>query len=322
MISVIIPIYNAANYLSNTLSSLISQEENNWEAILVDDGSTDDSNIICAQFLKRDDRFHYYYQPNSGVSSARNTGLEHARGEWLFFLDADDYLPSNSLSILLQSYQEGVDLIIGGYEVFDNDSSLKYNVDDRVIEILDRDEAIALMYKPKYYSYLGYIWGKLFKASIIHNYKLSFNPDIVFNEDRLFVTQYIVVCNHVLLMTEPVYHYIEHPTSAIASREMGFNDDYVTDMDAMILMRETVSLYSPKNIKLATEGIACSYWQIQYFMNKYHAISLKKVLSLHKKLWKELTLLEYLKYIIVPFIQKIYKKLFFISFNGCQDEKQ
>lgn len=309
MISIIIPIYNAAKFLSKTLSSLISQEENSWEAIMVDDGSTDESNIICSQFVNRDDRFHYYHQPNSGVSSARNTGLQHARGEWVFFLDADDTLPSNSLSKLMEAYKEGVDLIIGGYEVFDNDGSLIYNVDDRVIEVLGRDDAIALMYKPKYYSYLGYIWGKLFKTNIILNNNLSFNSHIVFNEDRLFVTQYIAVCNHVLLMTDPIYHYIEHPTSAIASREKGYNEDYVTDMDAMILMRETVSRFSPKNTNLATEGIACSYWQIQYFMNKFKANSLSRILSLHKKLFKQLSINEYYKLIVIPFFQKLLKKL-------------
>ena len=311
MISVIIPIFNAAVFLRNCLTSLLAQQEKDWEAILVNDGSSDESAVICEEFVSTDKRFQYFSQTNSGVSSARNLGIQHAKGEWICFLDADDSLPSDSLSTLLEAMKTShADLVIGGYEIWDQNGKVLYQIDDRVSEELDRDGAIALMYKSKYYSYLGYICGKMFRSDILHNLNLSFNPKIYFNEDRLFVTQYLAACNRVLLLTQPVYHYVEHPGSATASRQQGFNENYVTDLEAMILMRETIARFSPKNFKNATEGIACSYWQIQYWMNKFHANSFNKVFALHKKVFKQLKLKEYCRLIVLPFFQKIPKKLF------------
>lgn len=310
MITIIIPIYNAAKFLTDCLNSILIQDETNWEAILVNDGSTDESAEICHSYVEKDARFRYYYQPNNGVSSARNKGLQSANGEWIMFLDSDDSLPQHALRKLVVSLDNDIDLIIGGYELYDQDGTLLYGIEDRVSEILDRDSAILMMYKPKYYNYLGFICAKVFKSSIIRNNNLAFNPDIIFNEDRLFTTQYLAYSNRILLLTEPVYNYLQHPNSATSTREKGFNEDYVTDMDAMILMRDTVSLYSPSNLSIATEGIASSYWQIQYFMNKFHATSLKRVISLHKKLWNNLSFIDYSKLIIIPFFRKIIKKLF------------
>ena len=309
MISVIIPIYNAAVYLSTCLDSLLLQDETNWEAVLVNDGSTDESGIICEQYRKKDSRFRYFSKPNGGVSSARNLGLQSAKGEWIIFLDADDSLPPNALRTLMQSSKNDIDFVIGGYELFDQDGTIIYRIEERVSELLDRDSAILMMYKPKYYNYLGFICGKLYKTEIILNNSLAFNPEIIFNEDRLFTTQYLAFCNRILFITEPIYNYLQHPNSATATREKGFNEDYVTDMDAMILMRDIVSLHSPINLQVATEGIASSYWQIQYFMNKFHATSLKRVLSLHKKLWKNLSFKDYFHLIIVPFFKKVFKKI-------------
>ena len=310
MISVIIPVYNAATFLSRGLNSLLSQTETDWEAILVNDGSTDESGDICKKFVAKDSRFRYYCQQNGGVSSARNFGLRQARGAWITFLDADDFLPEIALRVMLEAVKGGIELAIGGYEIQDQNGTVLYSIPDRVTEVLDRDAAIALMYKSKYYSYLGFICGKLFRSDVIQEKGLCFNPQIFFNEDRLFVTQYIAACRRVTLFTEPVYYYIEHPASATASLKKQFNDKYLTDLDAMILMREIVATSSPANYKNATEGIAVSYWQTQYLMNKFHANSLHKVLSLHRKVFKQLKLKEYSRLIILPFFQKLYKKAF------------
>ena len=310
MISVVIPIHNASAFLNRCLSSLLSQTEEDWEAILVNDGSTDESGDICERFVAKDNRFRYCSQPNGGVSSARNTGIQQVRGEWISFVDADDYLPETALSTLLKAAEGKPDFVIGGYEIYDQNGVFRYGVDDRISESLDRDDAIALMYKSKYYNYLGFIWAKLFRTDIIRNNSLLFNPKIYYNEDRLFITQYIALCDRIELFTEPVYHYIEHLASATCSARNTFNDKYLTDFDAMILMRETVARSSPVNYQNATEGIACSYWEIQHLMNTLHANSIKKVFSLHRKLYEQLKLKEYCRLVIRPFFQKLRKKLF------------
>ncbi|MFW5510256.1 MAG: glycosyltransferase family 2 protein, partial [Prevotella sp.] len=97
MISIIIPIYNVEKYLRQCLDSVVNQTYQDWEAILVDDGSSDSSPAICDEYAKKDSRFKVLHQANGGVSSARNIGLNKSHGEWLIFLDADDMLKNNAL---------------------------------------------------------------------------------------------------------------------------------------------------------------------------------------------------------------------------------
>ena len=310
MISIIIPVYNASPYLAECLNSIRRQTYSDWEAILVDDGSTDESFKICNAFASKDSRFSVLHQKNSGVSVARNTGLQMARGKWITFVDADDSLPVNALSTLLDHLNEGdFDLIIGGYEIFDSNDIRTYWIDERLTRFLDRDSAISLMYEPLFYKYLGYIWGKVFKTQLIRDNGLQFNPRISFNEDRLFVTQYLARCSNCLFDTTPVYNYLENPNSAMASLNVRFNEKFITDLDAMILMKETVNTYSKRNSRKAVEGIAHSYWRIQSMMNSFHANTTKRLLSLHSKLLRNLSLKDYCGLIIGTFFKKIYRRL-------------
>lgn len=310
MLSIIIPVHNASAFLPRCLGSIIAQSATDWEAILVDDGSTDESFKICNAFASKDSRFSVLHQKNRGVSVARNTGLQMARGEWITFVDADDILPENAIITLLDHLNEGdFDLIIGGYEIFDSIDIRTYWIDERLTRILDRDSAISLMYEPLYYKYLGYICGKVFKAQMIRDNGLQFNPGISFNEDRLFITQYLARCSNCLLDTTPVYNYFENPNSAMASLNVRFNEKFITDLDAMILMKETVNTYSKRNSRKAVEGIAHSYWRIQNMMNSFHANTAKRLLSLHGKLLRNLSLKDYCELIIGTFFKKIYRRL-------------
>ena len=98
--SVIIPVYNSVTYLSETLNSILSQTYDDYEVILVDDGSTDGSELICDSYVSEDLRFKVIHKTNGGVSSARNTGLNYISGEWVVFLDSDDMLHKSTLAIL------------------------------------------------------------------------------------------------------------------------------------------------------------------------------------------------------------------------------
>lgn len=312
MVSVIIPIYNASPYLTACIKSLLSQTETNWEAILIDDGSTDDSSSICLEYTKKDSRIRCFKQANGGVSSARNTGLSHAQGEWICFVDADDILPKNALQTLLQrTKNEKYDLIIGGYEEFDSSNKKTYWIEERNTEVLNKGAALSLMYRPKYYRYLGLIGGKLFKATIIHQHNIHFSPEIYFNEDRLFVTQFISSSNSILFFTDPVYHYYQRPFSAMGSIRNGFNRQFLTDLDGYIGMKEAVlsSSCSKQLVKLADEGIAASYWRITRMMKQFHASSPRLVFTLQKKVLCSVTLRSYLLYIIKPFLGNILRRI-------------
>ncbi len=115
-ISVIVPVYNAEEWLREALKSLVDQTHSDLEVIMVNDGSTDSSEMICREFAASDSRFRLISQSNSGVSAARNIGIEEARGEWLAFLDADDVMPPDSLELLFScAYEYHVGIVVGKY---------------------------------------------------------------------------------------------------------------------------------------------------------------------------------------------------------------
>ena len=117
MISIIIPVYNSEVTLRRCLDSVISQSISDWELILIDDGSTDKSGEICEEYASKDKRIKVFYKKNGGVSSARNVGLDNAKGEWIAFVDADDFVKEFYLAHLLGHSQKQVDLVISYAEI-------------------------------------------------------------------------------------------------------------------------------------------------------------------------------------------------------------
>ena len=108
LISIVIPIYNAEKYLEECLNSIKSQTYKNFEVIMVNDGSKDDSETICMNFLRSDSRFRYLKKANGGVSSARNLGLDNVKGDYITFIDADDWIDENHLELLINSIKKSI----------------------------------------------------------------------------------------------------------------------------------------------------------------------------------------------------------------------
>ena len=126
-VSIIVPCYNQAQYLDEALQSVLEQSYINWECIIVNDGSPDSTEEIAAEWMSKDDRFHYYYKENGGVSSARNFGIEKSIGAYIQFLDSDDFLDKRKLECSLQLIQEGVDsnieMVVSDFRMFVGDSN-------------------------------------------------------------------------------------------------------------------------------------------------------------------------------------------------------
>lgn len=306
-ISVIVAAYNAELFLERCLKSIAAQTLQDWECIIINDGSDDETGAIADAFVATDTRFRVFRQVNGGVSSARNHGLKEARGTWICFVDSDDELPETALYTYFadEKKNEVFDFYIGGYTILEESGGVKYAIDEKVHHTLNRDKAINLMYKPLHYQYLGYIAGKLFKRSIIEKAGIRFRQDIYFNEDRLFSTQYMCHCDLVCFFTESVYRYYENPNSAMSMLFKEFNSRFFTDLDAMILMKDNISTFSPANLENAKEGIASSYWLIQDMLNHFHANTPARLLSLHKKLWRNLPLKDYKRLIFTPMLRKL-----------------
>ena len=201
-ISIIVPVYNAEQWLERCIDSIVAQTYTDWELLLVDDGSTDRSGDICARYAASDPRIQVFHKPNGGVSSARNFGLDHAKGEWITFVDADDYIPIQSLDNLNSNNDE--DLIIGAYEIIGQSKiiDLKFQVDTvlskNIGSLLDNNIETAQLSVP---------WCKLFKKSIINKYKMQFNEQIVCCEDAIFVLEYLLHTNSIKIVHRPCYLY-------------------------------------------------------------------------------------------------------------------
>ena len=267
-LSIIVPVYNAERYLCQCLDSILNQSFKDFELLLIDDGSTDKSGAICDEYARKEERVRVFHQQNQGVSVARNVGLKNAQGEWIYFPDSDDIIVENAFEIMIKKIAEDIDYVICGYEVYDEDGSCTYSIPERKESVITKDEALMEMFDSTDYRYNGYLWNKLFKASIIKENNLSFVRGIKFNEDRLFNVSYLChIKGKVAYTTTPIYKYIERTTSAMASLTQRFNPDFITDLDAFVNMRREISNADVSQILLNAHAAA-----MYYSVNRYYSM--------------------------------------------------
>ncbi|MCR5039689.1 MAG: glycosyltransferase family 2 protein [Bacteroidales bacterium] len=286
-LSVIVPVYNTRQYLSRCIDSILNQSFTDFELLLIDDGSTDGSGGVCDAYAEKDGRVRVFHKENGGVSSARNLGLNEARGEWVCFVDSDDELMRESSQIMVNCISDTVDMVMAGYEVYDDNGALSYSVETRKEKSISAEAAVKEMYKSTDYRYQGYICSKLLRRSIIKEAKLSFAEDVFFNEDRLFIVGFIFASErNVYYTTVPVYKYYERAGSVMMSLMSGFNPRFVTDMDAQIKMREMVRLKSGnKELReLADEGVYGSYRRIIGMLKEFNYKDVELESKMRKKL--------------------------------------
>lgn len=189
LISVIIPVYNKEDYISDCVNSVLNQTYENYEIIIVDDGSTDNSYDICKDYSNRYKCVRLFHQANNGPAAARNFALQHSSGEYVVFLDADDWLEQDYLYKLNES--DG-DLVISGYKKVFEDSTRKiYKWNDYVAK---KDDFPKYIFCEENMNLFVGPCLKLFRRDIIQKYCILF-PDIRFGEDTAFVFQYLKYCN-------------------------------------------------------------------------------------------------------------------------------
>ena len=293
-LSIIVPVFNVSNYLCNCIDSIISQSYSDYECILVDDGSTDGSGTICDEYAKKDSRIRVFHKKNGGVSSARNLGLDNALGEWVYFVDSDDQVLPGGLQTMVDCISDDVDIVLAGYQKYDEDGNVVYEIDDRVICLMDKRESLSTLYSRhgKYYNYLTYGCIRLLRNKIIQKYNLRFDTEITNKEDTLFLTQYICRSNGITrFTTTPVYRYNLRSDSAMGAWEKGFDFKYIDSLYALIKMRDEIhGIFSPFSeiAFIADEGIWIRYNIILDRMNslEIHDDSLKAQLyrDVHKAL--------------------------------------
>lgn len=232
-VSIIVPVYNKVHRIDPMVESILTQSYTNFELLLVDDGSTDGSHTACDMWVSRDPRIRVFHQPNRGVSCARNTGIQHATGEYLMFCDADDCLLEGSVLSLVQGIQETHgDLVIGGItEHIINEKANTLTVK----RALKRTPMIAE--RSAFPKELHAFWevnnmtsscGKLFLRKIIVENHLLFPPDKIVLEDFDFVLSYIDHCSKIASISSFVYIYYQ--TAGICVWEKRSSRDFVDDV--------------------------------------------------------------------------------------------
>jgi glycosyltransferase involved in cell wall biosynthesis len=210
-ISIVVPVYNAEEYLDRCLHSVLDQEFTSYEVILVDDGSTDASWLICDRYSSTDPRFITLHQPNKGVSAARNAGINMAQGEYVMFLDADDALLPDALESMVTS-ASGEDVVIGGYGVFINNVPSSEVMPADTVSYKGHD--YARFFEDNLLPYCELLdapWAKLFRTKAIR--RIRFNEDMDYAEDKLFVFEVLSKCTSILTVSKAVYGYYKRPGS-------------------------------------------------------------------------------------------------------------
>lgn len=200
-ISIIVPVYNVEKYIVHCVDSILAQSFTNFEVLLIDDGSTDDSGKICDEYSCKDLRVRVFHKKNGGVSSARNIGLKHSRGEYICFCDADDYVGHQWLESFCKALP--ADMVVQGF---------KYNVSNteawQSIQLKNEkiDIRLALNYLFELHN-VGYLWCRCFKKSVIEKFNIKFCTDYVVREDFDFIISYCAHISQVTLISANDYYY-------------------------------------------------------------------------------------------------------------------
>lgn len=253
-ISIIIPIFNNEAHLEKCLRSLQSQTYGNMEFLLINDGSTDASEAICKRFVSDDARFRYFYQPNAGVSAARNKGLDMATGDYIGFCDSDDWVEPDMYEVLYnlaRDNQAQVSIVSFIREVGQKQETWQ---DDLTVHTFTPERAIQEMLKGTLFG--GYLCNKLFKSQLFENVRLD--KDIAIYEDTLACWEAVRLSECVAFQNVHKYHYVVNSVSAMAST---YKEKHWTARTAAYKLYDNMKQYFPEHAAYAQRTIAVTgYW--------------------------------------------------------------
>lgn len=230
-VSIIVPIYNAEKTISRCVDSILNQEFTDFELLLVNDGSKDDSGAICDAYAAKDERVRVIHKENSGVSDTRNLALDLAKGTYLQFLDADDWITPNATRLFVETAEQyNCDMVISDfYRVVGERVSHKGAIEEN--GILTKEGFAAQMMENPADFYYGVLWNKLFRRDIVEKYKLRMDSSISWCEDFMFNLEYIRHCEVFYALQVPIYYYVKTKGS-LASQ--GINISKTIKMKLMV----------------------------------------------------------------------------------------
>jgi len=222
-ISIIVPVYNAANTLNRCISSILKQSLDNYELILINDGSKDESLKICLEYAEKDPRIKVFDKKNGGPSAARNMGIDKASFNLIVFVDSDDYLETGFLENLLYD-SEDVDLVVSGInKIKKNQHDTSFNFPDKFVDVKDKKVYLEDYPLADY----GYPFSKLFKKDLLDRHNIRFIADIHMFEDVLFLFTYIKYCDRIKLNDKALYNYVIAEGGSLSTKVNSFQSEYL-----------------------------------------------------------------------------------------------
>lgn len=269
MISVVMPIYNGEKYIFNSIDRILKIKNIDLELILINDGSTDNSSLICKKFAEKDCRVKLFEIANSGICNARNLGIKSASGEYISFIDQDDEVNENIYKILLGGFNDETDMVISGkiMQLIDFENNLikeeKYNYSDTYLKSIDI--LYGILNTNRNMAFL-HLWNCLYRLDIIKKNNIFFDEQFEFgHEDSLFNIQYATKCRCVHLVEGIVYKYYRRKSTSTSMKQ---NDNYIRDYDHYL----TKTYDSIKNYNYNFDGVYFTY-SIRLGINLYKQYS-------------------------------------------------
>lgn len=263
LISVIVPFYNAGEFLDHAIKSILNQTYSHFEIVLVDDGSSDGSEFVAEQLARSDQRIRLFKQPNQGVSGARNLALQHAKGDYLMFVDADDWIDLSMISCIVEelNQHQNVDLVrLTSQKVLHRESTIVVNKPYRVN-----------LYDPLSFIKENLLGGQIcslfIKTAIVRDHKLLFSSDMKFMEDQEFSLKCFLHAKRILFYEKPHYFYYQNqrPTSLTHSTNRNRNSDDI--------LKCGLRVYEYASVRVSGEMLS--------MIRKYSLAKLKQYLRLN-----------------------------------------
>ena len=239
MISIIVPVYNAEKYLDRCIQSILAQTYTDFELLLINDGSTDSSGAICDKYAEQDSRVRVFHKENGGVSSARNMGLDNAVGEWITFVDSDDWVLPQYVENLLKCKSENndVDLVISmSANVYSN----RTIVPSPQKTVISSDKA-SLLFTEFQLSWRTSPWGKLYKKSLINLFNLKFDKEMTIGEDLVFLYKYISMSNVIVVSDKIDYYYNVGVVNSLTKRVYNIDTELICMRNVHDIVAELIN---------------------------------------------------------------------------------
>ena len=275
LVSILVPVYNVEAYLSQCLDSLINQTYNNLQIVLIDDGSKDNSWSIMQDYATKDNRIEIYHQENAGVATTRNNLLEKIKGEYVLFVDSDDWIELDMVEFLInKAINEGTDMVVCGNVVNDTRPALDYTE-----EIWPQDKVIKEFLRHVHFN--GSLWNKLISFRLLKK-QPTFHREISYGEDALFTWQLIQEVQNVVVTNKQLYHYRMNEGS-LSHAKWSPNKMGTGHIVWELLEKETKEKYPQFTDIASTSFVVSDMWQLyfaalsNYPKDKYIAMYQKHV---------------------------------------------